>query len=436
MLNKRLFNKQNRIKLLMVLYLIYLAAISFAPTGGMNVALNKTDWFGLRADYWLHALFFIPLAPLWYTIWSHHHKLLVIFYGLVIAALSEFVHYYLPYRAFNINDLYANMSGVVIGALLYMIIKLIFSLDFFRRKNRVVVRPKNQTLSLSSISDALMKPNMTLHSLSFPLKDVTIYQVKKVRRVKSPVFSLSWMELNQHSFWMQIDGVGSFYACDGNEVEVAPAPGTSQAAVRLYLEGSVYGAILHQRKILPLHGSCFIMNNKGIMICGGSGIGKSSLTASFCLNGGEFLSDDVTPVVKRKGKPHIMPHSTRIKLWDDSLEQLGQDKASLDSVTPGHSKYYYPMKPSKRKTFRLDHIFIIEAGDNEVFSSVKLDGISAFTALRNEIYRWEYLPAMPKTEAAYLNQLIDISRQVSITRVKRPKDISIEDMQQHIKQLI
>ncbi len=254
--------------------------------------------------------------------------------------------------------------------------------------------------------------------------------------MKNPVFSNDWIALNQEAFWMNVEGVGRFYAHRGRELQMAVDPKATKALVQLYLDGSVYGAILHQRKILPLHGSCFIMENQGIMLCGTSGMGKSSLTAAFCMNGGEFLTDDVTPVIMRRGKPHIMPHSTRVRLWDDSLKQLGQDKQKLVSIGTGEDKYYYPMKPSKRKHFPLNKIFIIETDDKKSFYSQKLDGIEAFTALRNEIYRWQYLPAMPATEARYLQQLIDISRQASITRIKRHHDTTIQEMQQHINDLI
>jgi len=46
------------------------------------------------------------------------------------------------------------------------------------------------------------------------------------------------------------------------------------------------------------------------MICGDAGAGKSSLTASFCLEGAEFLTDDVTPLLFRDGKPFIWLYLT------------------------------------------------------------------------------------------------------------------------------
>jgi len=45
--------------------------------------------------------------------------------GLVFAAGAEFIHYFLPYRSFNINDLIGNVSGIILGWGMRTIWKLI-----------------------------------------------------------------------------------------------------------------------------------------------------------------------------------------------------------------------------------------------------------------------------------------------------------------------
>lgn len=158
--------------------------------------------------------------------------------------------------------------------------------------------------------------------IHFPLKDVIIKEVTTARKVDDPVYADGFWQMNQNEFSMQVEGVGSYYACNGNEVEYAPLPSATPESVELYLNGSVYGAVLHQRKILPLHGSCFIEQGMGVMLCGDSGSGKSSLTTAFCMNGAEFLTDDVTPIVFDNNKPFILSFSDRIKLWKHTLENL------------------------------------------------------------------------------------------------------------------
>ncbi len=272
--------------------------------------------------------------------------------------------------------------------------------------------------------------------VELPVTDIEFRKVKTTRSVMFPLYSGSQWQLNQSEFAMQVEGVASFYVCNGREVEYAPVDGATRESIELFLNGSVYGAILHQRNILPLHGSSFIRNGESIILCGGSGAGKSSLTAAFCMNGAQFLTDDVTPVVFSKGKPLIMPLSDRIKLWGDSLQQLNQNKNNLTAIHPGEDKFYFPMKKSQYMNYPLHKIFIIELSGLEGVKILRLNGIEAFTALRNEIYRWEYLVAMPETETGYLEKLLTISRLVTITKVTRPANMPIEKMSDFLSDYI
>ncbi len=199
---------------------------------------------------------------------------------------------------------------------------------------------------------------------NFPLKDVKIEITTLKKRSRSPLFEDGFYWLNQSEFSMDVKDVAWFYASGGNFISIMPYQGAGKTSIELYLNGSVYGAILHQRKTLPLHGSCFRYNGSGVMICGDTGAGKSSLTASFCLNGAEFLTDDVTPLLFKEGKPFIWALSDRIKLWSDTLKQLEQEEAGLHKVDPEWEKYYYPMVEAGGIMVRLEHVFILEIAEN------------------------------------------------------------------------
>jgi hypothetical protein len=266
----------------------------------------------------------------------------------------------------------------------------------------------------------------------FPLKDVKVQQVSVVRSVTTPVYADNYWQMNQHEFAMQVEGVGEFYACDGQEVEYMPVSGADDDAVELYLNGSVYGAILHQRKILPIHGSCFRYKGMGIMICGDAGVGKSSVTASFCLNGAEFLTDDVTPVVFRDGIPYIWAMSDRIKLWDDTFEQFGIKRAGLPRVHPEVDKYYLPMTGEAGGSFRLDYIFILQNPHGQEVTFDELTATDKFAAVRSEIFRPEYLSGMPENIPVYFSQTVETCSNVRVFHVKRPANIMVSELHEAI----
>ncbi len=267
----------------------------------------------------------------------------------------------------------------------------------------------------------------------FPLSDVKIEISNKRREVETPLLDDGFFRLNQTEFSMNVDGVGSFYASGGNYISLTPDSKASIETIELYLNGSTYGAILHQRKIMPLHGSCFVYNNKGIMLCGESGAGKSSLTAAFVIDGNEFLTDDVTPVLFLNNQVFIWTMSDRIKLWEDSLKQLNQNKDGLKKIDPETEKFYYPLNSYQDSTFLLDHIFLIEIHEQPVIIFKELTGAEKVIALRNEIYRYEYLQGMPENEILYFKKLIEVSKNIKMTKLYRPEDFPIERTQSHLK---
>ncbi len=272
--------------------------------------------------------------------------------------------------------------------------------------------------------------------MHFPLKDVTVKKVTEPRAVVSPDYADDFWQMNQREFAMQVEGVGRYYACDGREVEYTPVKGASRETLELYLNGSVYGAILHQRKILPLHGSSFVLDGKGILVCGEAGAGKSSVTASFVFNGAGFLTDDVTPMVIREGVPMIMALSDRIKLWDDTLKQLGLKNKGLKKIAPDNEKYYYPVSKVGSEYFPLNMVFIISAGHEAGVLMREVTGADKFVALRNEIYRWEYLEGMKENEEVYFRTLSGIASTVKVFAVRRSDATGITELRETLEKII
>lgn len=278
-----------------------------------------------------------------------------------------------------------------------------------------------------------MNLNHSENIIPFPLDDVEINQVEHIREVKHTVYSNNWMSIGPNEFSMTVKNVGRFYACNGKQIEYSADEKADAASIELYMNGSVYGAILHQRHILPLHGSSFIFDNSGVMFCGDSGAGKSSLTTSFCLNGAGFLTDDVTPILFDDEKPEIWPRSGKIKLWNDSLQQFRKEKDNLTKIRPEDDKYYFEIKSNRKEAYPLHTILILQVTEDDEVSFEKIQKVEAFSYLYQEIYRKEYLFAMPEAESAYLEKISGICEHVSITKVLRPQSISIGKMREIIE---
>ncbi len=104
------------IKFLTWLYLLILVLGSVLPLNS-GTTLNNNYIVEVRTDYLLHALVLLPL-PVFLTLRFRDSTSLwgrVILFGLSIVIFCEGVQMLIPYRTFNINDLFANGIGVLIG---------------------------------------------------------------------------------------------------------------------------------------------------------------------------------------------------------------------------------------------------------------------------------------------------------------------------------
>ena len=271
---------------------------------------------------------------------------------------------------------------------------------------------------------------------SFPVKDVSLAQADAVPAVKNPLASGELWQANNAEFALQVSGVGSFYVRDGREVIYSAATGADRGWVQLYLNGQVLVALLHQRKIINFHASSFVYDGRGVMILGETGAGKTSLTVAFAINGAGFLSDDLTPVVFRENVPHIWSLNKRVKLRADSIEQLDIYGENLSEAESGTGKKYMHIEKGADDYHKLDVIVKIETGNVGEPVFMTLPPADKFGLLRSEVCSWEILAGMPETEAAYLQQLVQILEQVHFVKVVRPAMITIADMHDAMKQYL
>lgn len=130
----------------------------------------------------------------------------------------------------------------------------------------------------------------------------------------------------------RVPEVATFRIVDGNTIFIYDRECDQTGKIWVYLMGSCMGAILHQRGMLPLHGSSVCKDGKAILITGESGAGKSSLAAEFLKNGWKLVTDDVAVVNLRNGKAVIQPSYPSQKLWMDAIERYDHKDSPLQSL--------------------------------------------------------------------------------------------------------
>ncbi|TNE55627.1 MAG: hypothetical protein EP338_02315 [Bacteroidetes bacterium] len=263
------------------------------------------------------------------------------------------------------------------------------------------------------------------NDFSIPIQDVKI----SVKSFESPVLPPLDEEtsLNETHFLLRVPQVANYLVKEGREIFIEPAEGAEQDLIRLYLNGSVLGALLIQRNILCFHASAFEYHQQAVLICGESESGKSSLALAMHLNGMKLINDDICPI--NHPDFNVLPLETPSKLWADSLQELQQEKLKGPAIHSGENKFFVDIKHKQHENLPVRGIIILENDAVNDFEIEALQGMEKFTALRSHLYRGNYLAQMPKTESLFHQRLSLLASRIPVFRFNRPYSANIETSQ-------
>ncbi len=111
-------------------------------------------------------------------------------------------------------------------------------------------------------------------------------------------------------------------SADAEHVTCHPVPGASDAVVQHLYLNQVLPLSLSKQGKLVFHASAVEVDGGAIAFVGVSGRGKSTLAASFAIDGYRFLTDDGL-VVEPAERGHVaLPSHPSIRLWEDSESAL------------------------------------------------------------------------------------------------------------------
>ncbi|PZD97718.1 aldolase [Paenibacillus sambharensis] len=149
-------------------------------------------------------------------------------------------------------------------------------------------------------------------------------------------------------FLFHIPDTAVISVTDGCTIQISPMCDAEWDKIRVYLLGTGIGALLLQRRTLPLHGSAVVIEGKTYAFVGDSGAGKSTLAAAFISQGCPIITDDVIAVQlgRHDQVPMTAPAYPQQKLWDESLTNLGMENDSYRRLSSELNKFAVPVKAS------------------------------------------------------------------------------------------
>jgi hypothetical protein len=257
--------------------------------------------------------------------------------------------------------------------------------------------------------------------ISSELPDVTIKRGVVPQSLDNPLFSGVRFQTSGQEFLLTVDKIARFYVINGNSITIDVFPYADISEVRLFLLGSAFGALIHQRGLLPFHGSSVKIGRSAIILSGHSGAGKSTLAAAFRQKGYLLLSDDVSVLsFSPEELPIVHPGYPQMKLWTDSILKLGDDPSSYSKIRQKIEKHNIPIKDSFwDQPLPLSKIYILGSSNLEKIKLEPIKGIEKFNLLKTHTYRFNFVAGKPM-QTNHFKSLDQLARNVEVLKLTRP----------------
>jgi len=254
--------------------------------------------------------------------------------------------------------------------------------------------------------------------------DVTIRLGERLRSIPNARIQNAWIEVGEQEFLLRPKEGLAFLIRDGREITVSRTPEISDGDVYLFLVGSVWGILCHQRRLLPLHCSAIESEGRAIAFTGPSGAGKSTLAAGLSKRGYSHICDDVSIVELSGSVVQLQPMPKGIKLWGDTTEALNLARGAAISSDGQWDKYYVSVPEyGGQNQLEISALYVLTSDHVEEPSISEVTGSWRFQEILMSLYRYEWL-CMMRDPADVFQQVAEVVKALRVFRFSRPRDMS------------
>jgi hypothetical protein len=161
-------------------------------------------------------------------------------------------------------------------------------------------------------------------------------------------------------FLLRVPDIARFLLEDGRSIAFEAENGADPQDVAVFLSGSVFGVLLHQRNQIVLHASAVLVGGKAVLFCGASGAGKSTLAAALGESGYPLIADDQCAIeIGADDIPMIQADGRQLRLWEKSISELGLAERRGGAMRNRLLKFYVDPATSSEKPVPIGAVYAL-----------------------------------------------------------------------------
>jgi hypothetical protein len=234
-------------------------------------------------------------------------------------------------------------------------------------------------------------------------------------------------EVSPGRFLLQMEGIARYLVSDGTGITVDAAAGADEDSVRLFLWSSIFGALLHQRGILPLHASAIETPKGAVLFAGASSRGKSALAAAFHARGYRVITDEICAIHSASAGFEAVPAIPRLLLWPDVIDESRLWAPNVRPARANIRKYHVPLETGFASApSRIHAVYLLVTTNRSEYEISPISGQAKFVHLTDITFRWQFLSGMCAGNE-HFRRVAALARDVRMWRLDRPSSRPLQE---------
>ena len=236
--------------------------------------------------------------------------------------------------------------------------------------------------------------------------------------------NLPTWEMDGDRFLLRIAKVARFLISSGREILVEAAKGCPPDDLSIFVSGTAFGILLHQRGRIVLHASAVRVGERAVLFCGPSGAGKSTLAAALGRSGFALVSDDICALDVGDRATSVEPDGRQLKLWSESIEGLALRVGKGIPVRTDIEKFYVEPALSHPGRLLVSAAYVLRESRPPLKQGIhKRNILDAARLLSANAYRPLLVSRMAQSDR-YFKAAAAIANSIDVFHLTRPLDFA------------